>query len=101
MSELDAIIHQPARLRIMAALCQLKPAEQVDFNFLKTSLALTDGNLGAHLGTLEEAGYVAVEKTFVAKRPKTFVAATAGGRKAFTDHVAALESILQPARHSK
>lgn len=91
---LDAVIHQPARLQIMAALCQLKPRTQVDFGFLKEKLGLTDGNLGAHLLTLEEAAYIAVEKTFVGRRPKTFLSATAAGRRAFAAHVAALQAIL-------
>lgn len=78
----------------MAALCQLTPHSQVDFGFLKEKLGLTDGNLGAHLLTLEEAGYIAVEKTFVGRRPKTFLCATAAGRRAFTAHVAALQAIL-------
>lgn len=95
MDELDATIHQPARLQIMAALCQLSPRQQVDFTFLKAKLGLTDGNLGAHLLTLEEKGYIAVEKTFVARRPKTFVAATAAGRHAFDLHAAALRAILK------
>jgi DNA-binding MarR family transcriptional regulator len=95
MPELDPVIHQPARLQIMAALCNLPSRDQVDFAFLKTKLALTDGNLGAHLLTLEEAGFIAVEKTFVARRPKTFVAATAAGRRAFAAHVDALQSILR------
>lgn len=94
MSELDAIIHQPARLQIMAALAQLASREQVDFSFMKAKLALTDGNLGAHLQTLEQAGYITLEKTFVARRPKTFVSATAAGRKAFAAHVTALQAIL-------
>lgn len=94
MPDLDSIIHQPVRLQIMAALCNLKPRGQVDFSFLKEKLGLTDGNLGAHLFTLEEAGYLAVEKTFVSRRPKTFLTATARGRHAFTSHVAALQSIL-------
>ena len=96
MAELDPVIHQPARLQIMAALCQLTGREQVDFTFLKSSLGLTDGNLGAHLSTLEEKGYLALEKTFVDKRPKTFVAATEKGRKAFAGHVVALQAILNP-----
>ena len=96
MPDLDAIIHQPVRLRIMAALSSLRPREPVDFAFLKDKLALTDGNLGAHLRALEDAGYIVVEKTFVARRPKTFLAASAAGRKAFTAHVAALQAILKP-----
>ncbi len=95
MGELNAIIHQPARLRIMGALCGLAASEQVDFGFLKTKLDLTDGNLGAHLTTLEESGYVEIEKTFVGKRPKTFLAATKAGRRAFEAHVAALREILE------
>lgn len=96
MPELDDLIHQPVRLRIMAALCSLETREQVDFSYLKDKLQLTDGNLGAHLRALEEAAYILVEKTFVERRPKTFVAASAAGRKAFTAHVAALQSILKP-----
>ena len=95
MPDLDPIIHQPVRLQIMAALNHLGSREQVDFTFLKTKLDLTDGNLGAHLLTLEEAGYIAVQKTFVARKPKTYVAATAAGRRAFEGHVAALTSILK------
>lgn len=95
MPDLDDLIHQPVRLRIMSALTSLGPREQVDFSFLKEKLALTDGNLGAHLRALEEANYILIEKTFVERRPKTFVAASAAGRKAFTAHVAALQSILK------
>ncbi len=100
MPELDPVIHQPVRLQIMAALTHLGPREQVDFTFLKSRLALTDGNLGAHLVTLEEAGYIAVEKAFVARKPKTYVAATAAGRRAFDGHVAALTAILRPRGHA-
>jgi len=66
----------------------------VDFSYLKDNLGLTDGNLGAHLSTLEGKGYIAVEKTFVARRPKTFVSVTPEGRQAFTSHVQALQAIL-------
>lgn len=96
MHNLDELIHQPARLRIMAALTSLEPRAQVDFSFLKDKLNLSDGNLGAHLRALEDANYITVEKTFVARRPKTFVAASAAGRKAFAAHVAALQAILKP-----
>ena len=95
MNELDSVIHQPVRLRIMGALNGLDPNEQVDFGFLKNKLALTDGNLGAHLTTLEENGYIEVEKTFVGKKPKTFLAVTKAGRRAFSGHVAALRLILE------
>ena len=97
MPDLDDLIHQPVRLRIMSALTSLEPREQVDFSYLKDKLALTDGNLGAHLRALEDAGYISVEKTFVERRPKTYVAASAAGRKAFAAHVAALQAILKRA----
>ena len=94
MSELDPLIHQPVRLQIMAAVCNLSARHQVDFSFLKAKLALTDGNLGAHLATLETAGYIRLEKAFIARRPKTFIAATALGRRTFSSHVEALRAIL-------
>ena len=94
MPELNSVIHQPTRLRIMAALVSLDADERSDFTFLRDLLDLTDGNLGAHLRTLEDAGYVAVEKVFVARRPKTWISATSEGRDAFGAHVDALEAIV-------
>jgi DNA-binding MarR family transcriptional regulator len=96
MDQLDPIIHQPARLQIMSALCQLGPGNRVDFSYLKDLFKLTDGNLGAHLATLEAAGYIEVMKEFVVRKPRTFVAATPAGRAAFSGHVAALHAILNP-----
>ena len=95
MAELNETIHQPVRLRIMAALVTLDSGDEVDFTYLRDLLDVTDGNLGAHLRKLEEAGYIAVNKTFVERKPHTYVAATAAGRKVFREHVAALESILK------
>jgi DNA-binding MarR family transcriptional regulator len=95
MAELNETIHQPVRLRVMAALVALEPTVEVDFSYLRGLLQVTDGNLGAHLRKLEEAGYIAVNKAFVERKPRTFVAATAVGRKVFQEHVAALESILK------
>ncbi len=94
MPELDPLIHQPTRLRIMAALVSLSEGDRVDFGFLQELLDLTPGNLSVHLQKLEEAGYVVVEKTFVNRRPKTWIAATSKGRDAFANHVAALEEII-------
>ena len=95
MAELNETIHQPVRLRVMAALVTLEPAGEVDFSYLRDLLEVTDGNLGAHLRKLEEAGYIAVHKTFVERKPRTFVSATAEGRRVFQEHVTALESILK------
>ena len=95
MAELNEIIHQTVRLRIMAALVTLEPHDEVDFTYLRDLLGVTDGNLGAHLRKLEEAGYIAVNKTFVERKPRTFVSATSEGCLIFQEHVAALESILK------
>lgn len=95
MAELNETIHQPVRLRIMASLVTLEPGNEVDFTYLRDLLDVTDGNLGAHLRKLEEAGYIAVNKTFVERKPRTFVSVTAEGRRVFQEHVAALESILK------
>ncbi len=94
MAKLDNIIHQPARLQIMASLLALDPGEQVDFVYLRKILDLTDGNLGAHLAKLENAGYVKTEKTFIARKPRTFIKATGKGRDAFDEHTAALKKII-------
>jgi DNA-binding MarR family transcriptional regulator len=94
MGELNPLIHQPTRLRIMAALVSLEPDEKVDFGFLRDLLELTDGNLSVHLQKLEEAGYVDIEKTFEGRRPKTWVAVTPAGHDAFSEHVDALAEIL-------
>lgn len=98
MSELDNIIHQPVRLRIMASLVTLGNDEQVEFTYLRKLLKLTDGNLGAHLVKLEDAGYIRIEKTFVARKPRTYVSATGKGRDAFSAHVAGLEQIIKGTR---
>jgi DNA-binding MarR family transcriptional regulator len=95
MAELNEIIHQPARLRIMSVLVSLDGDLQPSFNYLKDLLELTDGNLGAHLRKLEETGYVEICKTFVNNKPHTYVTVTASGRRAFSEHVAALEDILK------
>lgn len=101
MAQLDNIIHQPARLQIMASLVALAPQEQVDFVHLRKILDLTDGNLGAHLGKLENAGYIKVEKTFIARKPRTFINVTGKGRDAFSNHVRALEKIVHGKKKAK
>jgi DNA-binding MarR family transcriptional regulator len=95
MSEIDAIINQPVRLRIMASLVALEPKDEVDFTHVRDLLDVTDGNLGAHLQKLEEAGYIRVNKTFVGRKPRTFLSASARGRRAFEEHVEALYAILR------
>src|ERR1700751_3583516 len=94
MAELDDIIHQPLRLRIMAALNALPSGTGLEFSRLKKLTGATDGNIGAHIETLDKAGYVGVEKAFVGKKPQPTVAATAAGRGAFVRHVAMLQEII-------
>lgn len=94
MAELDEIIHQPLRLKIMAALNALPDAQGMEFARLKKLTGATDGNLGGHIETLSKAGYVGVEKAFVGKKPQTTVTATAAGRGAFARHVATLREII-------
>jgi DNA-binding MarR family transcriptional regulator len=96
--DLNPLIHQPTRLRIMAALVSLGKREKADFSFLRDLLELTDGNLSVHIQRLEEAGYAMVEKTYVGRRPKTWIWATEDGRQAFEDHVDALELIVRRTR---
>ena len=95
MEKIDEIIHQPLRLRIMAALNALPKGEGLDFTRLKKLTGATDGNLGAHIETLARAGYVSVDKAFVAKRPQTMVKATPAGRAAFARHVTLLREIIE------
>src|SRR3954453_23424592 len=95
MAALDDIIHQPLRLRIMAGLNALPAANGLEFSRLKKLTGATDGNLGAHIETLARAGYVAVDKAFVGKKPQTTVTATAAGRGAFGRHVAYLKGIIE------
>ena len=91
----DDVVHQPVRLRVMAALTALGPDQEgLDFTRLKGLTGATDGNLGAHLDQLARAGYVEVAKAFVARRPRTTVKASPRGRAAFARHVAFLKTII-------
>jgi len=90
----DALIHQPIRLKIMAALKALPDGEQLEFVKLKEVAGATEGNLGAHITTLEGAGYAAVTKDFIGKRPRTRVMLTRQGRHAFDAYVGYLRDII-------
>jgi len=91
----DEVIHQSLRLRIMATLNALADGDLIEFTRLRSVLSATDGNLGAHVSTLENADYVRVEKDFVAKKPRTRIGITSRGRTAFAQHVAYLRSLLE------
>ncbi len=94
MDQPNAIIHQPVRLKIMAALKVLPADEALEFVRLRTIVGATEGNLGAHIATLEAAAYVEVEKDFVGKKPRTRVRLSKNGRRAFEDYVAYLRDIV-------
>src|ERR1700749_1982045 len=94
MGQPDAIIHQPVRLKIMAALKVLPGGDALEFVRLKAIVGATEGNLGAHITTLEEAGYAEVEKDFVGKKPRTRVRLSKKGRRAFDDYVTYLRDII-------
>jgi DNA-binding MarR family transcriptional regulator len=94
MDQPDTTIHQPVRLKIMAALKALPDREQIEFVRLKALVGATEGNLGAHLNTLEQAGYIEVEKDFVAKKPRTRVRLARAGRRALENYIAYLREIV-------
>jgi DNA-binding MarR family transcriptional regulator len=92
---MDELLLSKVRLAVIA---QLLPAEWVTFTELQKSIDVTNGNLGAHLGKLMEAGYVKEEKRFEARRPQSRYRLTKNGRAAFLSHVAALQALLEPPR---
>jgi len=94
MSGPDEIVHQTTRLKILSALNALPRAEMAEFVRLRAITGATDGNLGAHLTTLEKAGYVEIIKDFAGRKPRTRARISAAGRRAFRDHVAYLRDIL-------
>jgi DNA-binding MarR family transcriptional regulator len=94
MDQPDTTIHQPVRLKIMAALKALPDREQVEFVRLKALVGATEGNLGAHLTTLEQAGYIEIEKDFVAKKPRTRVRLARAGRRALENYIGYLREIV-------
>lgn len=83
LSGIDRLLHEPARLQIMAHLYVLDSA---DFLFLERHTGLTRGNLSSHVRKLEEAGYVEVEKSFVDRTPVTLYRLTPAGREAFASY---------------
>ncbi|HWA95167.1 MAG TPA: transcriptional regulator [Terracidiphilus sp.] len=91
LPELNPVIHGKLRLALLSLLATVEEAE---FTWLRTKTGATDGNLGAQLGKLEEAGYVAVEKTFVQRKPQSNYKLTEQGRTALTEYVQALKTLL-------
>lgn len=96
-TELDPVIHAPARLRVVATLAALASGDELSFPKLQKLLGMTAGNLSNHLRKLEDAGYVRVTKTHEGRTPATYLALTTRGRVAFEDYTAALNTLLRGA----
>lgn len=90
-SDIDRVVHEPARLMLMAALYVL---ESADYTFLMNITGVTWGNLSAHISKLEESGYVDVEKSFKGKRPNTMLRLTPEGRDAFRSYRSKMKQLL-------
>jgi len=91
LGEVDRMIHEPARLMVVALLSAVKEA---DFQYLHQSTGLSKGNLSVHLSKLEEAGYVAIEKTFRGKYPLTICRLTERGREVLEDYRKVIRAAL-------
>ena len=83
LTSIDKIIHEPARLNILAHLYVI---ESADFLFMMRQTELTFGNLSAHMNKLETAGYIKIIKEFVGKKPHTMLKITGKGKQAFDDY---------------
>ena len=94
--QLDRVIHEKGRLAIMS---MLAASPELSFTELRDTLNMTDGNLTTHIRTLQEAGYVSVTKSFRDNRPLTTCALTSAGKKAFTNYINLLESIIQQTKN--
>jgi DNA-binding MarR family transcriptional regulator len=92
VTDLDRLVHEPARLLILTI---LSPIASADFLFLQRETGLTKGNLSAHLSKLEEAGYVMIEKTFKGKLPLTICKLTPAGKKALAQYRQQLQEFMK------
>ena len=93
--ELDRVIHERVRLGIVSALASQQP---LTFNELKAALETTDGNLSVHARKLEDAGYVAVDKSFAGRVPRTAYRLTEAGRRALERYLRHMEALIAAAR---
>jgi DNA-binding transcriptional ArsR family regulator len=89
--DLDPVVHAQLRL---AALTLLSGVEEAEFTWLRDRTGSTDGNISVHLAKLEEAGYIAVDKRFEGRKPKSYYRMTPAGRAAYLRYLAALRALL-------
>jgi DNA-binding HxlR family transcriptional regulator len=95
--ELNRVIHERVRLAIVSALAG---AQSLTFNELKDLLGITDGNLSVHARRLEEAGFIACDKSFVDRMPRTKYTLTKAGRRALDTYLDHMESLIRRVRES-
>ncbi len=88
---INKLFESKVRLGIMS---MLMVNDTVEFNSLKTHLDVTDGNLASHIASLEKAKYIKVNKSFIGKKPNTTYTVSATGRRAFNEHLDALERLI-------
>ena len=93
--KLDRVIHEKGRMAIMSLLAA---TPELSFIEIRDTLAMTDGNLSMHLRTLQEAGYVALTKSFQERKPLTTCALTPAGRGAFSNYINLLEQIVRQSK---
>jgi DNA-binding MarR family transcriptional regulator len=89
---INKLFESKVRLGIMSVLVV---NESVDFNSLKQHLGVTDGNLASHIAPLEKSKYIKINKSFIGKKPNTSYSVTAMGKKAFNEHLDALEQLIK------
>ena len=94
---LDDIVHQRVRLGVLTIAHE---ARQVEFTYLRTSLELSPGNLSQHLGVLENAGLISIEKGYAGKRARTWITLTNAGRAALAEEIAQLKLLINQIEHT-
>ena len=92
-NDIDRLIHQPARLTLVA---NLYIVDSADFTYLSQRTGLSDGNISSHMSRLEQADYITVTKTIEGKRPRTVYSLTPTGRSAFERYRAMMRAVLEP-----
>ena len=92
ISQLNKSFESRIRLGIMSI---LMVNDEIDFNTLKEMLDASDGNIASHITALEKAEYIKIHKQFIGKKPNTTYAITKQGKKAFNEHLNALEKLIK------
>jgi DNA-binding MarR family transcriptional regulator len=95
---LDDVVHQRVRLGILTIAHE---ARQVEFGYLRTNLEVTAGNLSQHLGVLENAGLITIEKGYAGKRARTWITLTKAGRAALTEEITQLKLLISQIEHAE